>query len=1011
MACTKDTVKENGLNIWSLPEAGCSSEVEYANTKISKEMTLISHSIIAVQGLGSHPFYTWVRKVPRSGSSTSQARQRRGLFSQKNKDRGDEGSSEVMWLRDLLPSELKNTRIATYSYQSDWRDREVKTTLRQCSEQFLNILLQNRDCDEERHRPIVLIGHSLGGLVIQQALNIAVHGDDYADIRHSVIGVIFLGAPFRGSELAVYGKWYAKAAGFDHTLLGLLEKDNSYLHGLSRDFWASYGKRDIVCFYENRDAEYGPWKPRVVDAQSASIQGKRMIYMDTDHSGLNKFNGADDENYMLLLPEIRRMVKGASSAMADRQQNTTVPTELAIRHDQVNQKRHWIVPFGRNEYFIGRESILERLLARIPPSVQENNCQRTAIEGLGGIGKTQIALEAAFRVRDKHPDCAIFWVPAVDVTSFENAYRKIGQVLKVNGIDEDKTDVKLPVREALDCESAGKWLLIIDNADDTEIFFGNAGLSNYLPYSHKGSILFTTRDHKATVDLSSTSIPITKLERGESHKLLETSLDKHQLQNTEDTTRLLDFLEDLPLAIKQASAFMVKEAVSTTDYLEFCQSSEEEVITLLSENFRDLHRYEEIPNPVVKAFRISFERISKCDPLAADYLRFISFLAEKAIPRVFKHLANVIPWAEHTNKSIWMGYLPHVQNLAKFSEDANDITAKENLLHKLGRCLLFLGRYEEAEDMLRKALELGGDVQGELVPNRLEVMGDLGYALNTLHRYEEAEKILWEVVELKKAAGEIDYHTRTSMKLLADTLANQKNFEESENMCWQVLELIRETLGTRQRVNSHPDTSRTSVDNNAALLFYEQAEDLHQQAQQRQDELGEEIVSLLNGFARTMLRQGRCEEAEQVLRRSLPLAHTSLGAEHPVTCRLMGRLGISLYQQGKSKSKEAVEVLHQTLELFKKVGGKLHPQTLEIMHYLGVVLSGHGDSEEAVKILRQTLEMRERVLGKEDPDTLATIHSLGVAVKILRQTLEIRERVLGKEDPDTLNTKTSDTES
>ncbi|RYC63839.1 hypothetical protein CHU98_g2390 [Xylaria longipes] len=319
-----------------------------------------------------------------------------------------------------------------------------------------------------------------------------------------------------------------------------------------------------------------------------------------------------------------------------------------------------------------------------------------------------------------------------------------------------------------------------------------------------------------------------------------------------------------------------------------------------------------------------------------------------------------------------MGYLPHVQNLAKFSEDANDITAKENLLHKLGRCLLFLGRYEEAEDMLRKALELGGDVQGELVPNRLEVMGDLGYALNTLHRYEEAEKILWEVVELKKAAGEIDYHTRTSMKLLADTLANQKNFEESENMCWQVLELIRETLGTRQRVNSHPDTSRTSVDNNAALLFYEQAEDLHQQAQQRQNELGEEIVDLLFGFARTILRQGRCEEAEQVLRRSLPLAHTSLGAEHPVTCGLMGRLGISLYQQGKSKSKEAVEVLHQTLELSKKVRGKLHPQTLWIMHYLGVALSGHGNSEEAVKILRQTLKIREKVLGKEDPKTLNT---------------------------------------
>jgi hypothetical protein len=60
--------------------------------------------------------------------------------------------------------------------------------------------------------------------------------------------------------------------------------------------------------------------------------------------------------------------------------------------------RHWIVPFGRNKEFVGRETILADLLARISPSRDEHDCQRTVIEGLGGVGKTQIALEAAFRV-------------------------------------------------------------------------------------------------------------------------------------------------------------------------------------------------------------------------------------------------------------------------------------------------------------------------------------------------------------------------------------------------------------------------------------------------------------------------------------------------------------------------------------------------------------------------------------------------------------------------------------
>jgi len=61
-----------------------------------------------------------------------------------------------------------------------------------------------------------------------------------------------------------------------------------------------------------------------------------------------------------------------------------------------------MVPFGRNKDFVGRESLLAQLLERIPPGADEDDCQRTAIEGLGGVGKTQIALEAAFRVRDEH---------------------------------------------------------------------------------------------------------------------------------------------------------------------------------------------------------------------------------------------------------------------------------------------------------------------------------------------------------------------------------------------------------------------------------------------------------------------------------------------------------------------------------------------------------------------------------------------------------------------------------
>ncbi|KAK0707016.1 hypothetical protein B0T26DRAFT_482594 [Lasiosphaeria miniovina] len=91
-----------------------------------------------------------------------------------------------------------------------------------------------------------------------------------------------------------------------------------------------------------------------------------------------------------------------------------------------SKKRPFLVPFGRNEAFVGRDAILDRLLTRLPPTANPHDCQRTALEGLGGIGKTQLALEAAYRVHQVHPDCSVFWLPAVDPASLNKAYRDIG---------------------------------------------------------------------------------------------------------------------------------------------------------------------------------------------------------------------------------------------------------------------------------------------------------------------------------------------------------------------------------------------------------------------------------------------------------------------------------------------------------------------------------------------------------------------------------------------------------
>ena len=189
-----------------------------------------------------------------------------------------------------------------------------------------------------------------------------------------------------------------------------------------------------------------------------------------------------------------------------------------------------------------------------PPSAHKDDCQRTAVEGLGGVGKTQVALEAAYRIRDENPACSVFWVPAVDAVSFEKAYCDIGEALGVQGLDDDKADTKSLVKAALSRDSAGSWLLIVDNADDLKLF-ADSTLADHLPFSRNGSILFTTRSHEAAVrlDIRDHIVTLGEMSDTEATKLLQIGLKENQTSDTDNTARLLQFLANLPLAIKRCS--------------------------------------------------------------------------------------------------------------------------------------------------------------------------------------------------------------------------------------------------------------------------------------------------------------------------------------------------------------------------------------------------------------------------------------------------------------------------
>jgi hypothetical protein len=132
--------------------------------------------------------------------------------------------------------------------------------------------------------------------------------------------------------------------------------------------------------------------------------------------------------------------------------------------------------------------------------------------------KSQIAIEYAYQVRDESPTTWVFWVHAGTQARFEEGYRRIAEKTRMDGWDNPKADVLRLVRSWLCDESNGRWVMVVDNADDLGVFFpplheteavgatdpGQAAepLSNFLPTSLNGSIVITSRSRDVAFRLT-----------------------------------------------------------------------------------------------------------------------------------------------------------------------------------------------------------------------------------------------------------------------------------------------------------------------------------------------------------------------------------------------------------------------------------------------------------------------------------------------------------------------------
>ncbi|WKT41991.1 Nucleoside phosphorylase domain [Fusarium oxysporum f. sp. vasinfectum] len=536
-------------------------------------------------------------------------------------------------------------------------------------------------------------------------------------------------------------------------------------------------------------------------------------------------------------------------------------SQTARAVDERQMQPAFLVPFLKNDLFVGRDNILKRLQGLL---FREGR-QKVALVGLGGIGKTQIALQLAYWIQKNKQDYSVFWVPALSRASFEQACMEIIDACGIPAADSDNAIES--VREYLSSRRAGKWLLVVDNADDANIVMGSpgaeSGIYQSLPKSDEGRILFTTRYRKVAVSVAGRNVlEVPAMSREDARSYFKQALiQKMSLSDKQVIDHLLALLTHLPLAITQAAAYLNENQISLTEYLQLFENTDRDRIELLSAEFQDNTRYKQSQGPVATTWFISFNQIRKDDELASRILMFLAYIEPKAVPKsmlpegksqqqltraigtlcgyrfldkrgstevfdmhslvylairswvaendlekkqrqaAIARLSEVFPTDDWENRDLWRQYLPHAIKLLSLSED--DWSEELCWLgYWVGRCLLIDGHAIEAVELLKYVVAVRETTLAENHPDRLASQHELAIAYQANGQITEAVKLLQHVVAVEET---------TLAENHPDRLASQHALAGAYKANGQIAEavkLLKHVVARKRRIMSSNHPSR-----------------------------------------------------------------------------------------------------------------------------------------------------------------------------------------------------------
>jgi hypothetical protein len=738
---------------------------------------------------------------------------------------------------------------------------------------------------------------------------------------------------------------------------------------------------------------------------------------------------------------------------------------LVLKEDWPKEKlaKPTLLPYASlGDLFIGRDDDLVRLHDSLNRSAGAA-ITSSALLGLGGMGKTRLAVEYAARYADDYT-ALLFAIAETP----DDLHRNLAALTGVLGLRAlNAADDATRLQGVLDrLGNNPGWLLILDNVDSTEAAEAVGSLMGRL---RGGRVLLTSRLASVPAEFARLDLDLLAPDDAAGFMLRRTAGRRRIAPgDATDAAALAKDLGYLALALEQAGAYIAAAPLrmSLADYR-----------ALLRDSFAEVMEWSDplvthYPRAVAATWQTS---VAKLDAAARALLERLAFLAPDPVPATLLDVAAPGVGPDEARRGLrglatyllisgaadghsftvhrlmqdvtrremeaagtarerltealgWVSaafvgdpqdvrswpvldpLTPHADAVAAHADAARIVDPTARLMSRMGVLLLAKALHARAEPLMRRALAIGEARLGNDHPTVAIRLNNLAALLQATNRLGEAEPLMRRALAINEASlGKDDPNVATDLNNLGGLLRATNRLGEAEPLMCRALAIDEASLG-----KDHPTVAR-DLSNLASLLQdtnrLGEAELLMRRALAIDEtSLGKGHPSVardLNNLAALLRDTSRLGEAEPLLRRALAITEASLGNDHPNVATALSNLAELL--RTTNRLGEAEPLMRRALAIDETSLGKHHPNFATALNNLAQLLQDASRPGEAEPLLRRALAISEASYGKDHPDVanrlinlaalLQATNRLGDAEPLMRRALAIYEASYGKDHP------------